>query len=198
MRPVPTGQGIERPRLMATATSCCSVVTRRFRAHIVAPDSGCYAVLRKPEPSLHHDALHIYQDSALVFHYATYQAELPPGVDLPAGSQVGRTISTAANRVSLHPLRRDQRGAVSGDAAVGEVTGPPQRRGSSVDGCHRPNPNSPTSYQSSARSGIPSASSSPTCRSTRTTRVEPSRSKPFSVSLTFTDPMYSAFSYTSR
>ena len=81
---------------------------------IVAPDSGCYAVLRKPEPSLHHDALHIYQDSALVFHYATYQAELPPGVDLPAGSQVGRTISTAANRVSLHPLRR-----ISGEPCPG-------------------------------------------------------------------------------
>ena len=81
---------------------------------IVAPDSGCYAVLRKPEPSLHHDALQIYQDSALVFHYATYQAELPPGVDLPAGAQVGRTISTAANRVSLHPLRR-----ISGEPCPG-------------------------------------------------------------------------------
>ena len=81
---------------------------------IVAPDSGCYAVLRKPEPSLHHDALHIYQDSALVFHYATYQAELPPGVDLPAGTQVGRTISTTANRVSIHPLRR-----ISGEPCPG-------------------------------------------------------------------------------
>ena len=81
---------------------------------IIDPESGCYAVLRKPEPSRHYDALHIYQDSALVFHYATYQAEPPPGIDLPAGAQAGRTISTAANRVSLHPLRR-----VSGEPCPG-------------------------------------------------------------------------------
>ena len=66
------------------------------------------------------------------------------------------------------------------------------------DGCHRRNLMSPTSYQSSARSGTPSASSGPSCRSTRTTSVEPRRSKARRRSLTLTDRTYSAFSYTSR
>ena len=83
---------------------------------IVDPETGCYAIVRKPEASWDYGALHIYQDSALVFRYATWEAELPPGVELPAGAQVQPTISTAASRsrVSLHPLRR-----VSGEPCPG-------------------------------------------------------------------------------
>ena len=77
---------------------------------IIDPETGCYALLRKPEPSRDYDALHIYQDSALVFRYATWKE--------------GNTynVSTAADRVSLHPLRR-----VSGKPCPGmlpSVSGP--------------------------------------------------------------------------
>ena len=70
---------------------------------IVDPETGCYAVLRKPEPSRSYNALHIYQDSALVFRYSSW--ERAPG---------SFTISTAADRISLHPLRR-----ISGEACPG-------------------------------------------------------------------------------
>ena len=62
---------------------------------VVDPETGCYAVVRKPGPSLAYDAGHIYQDSALVFGY-----------DSGSTDQGGSFISQAANRVSLHPLRR--------------------------------------------------------------------------------------------
>ena len=70
---------------------------------IIDPETGCYAVLRKPEPSRSYDALHIYQDSALVFRYASWERE--------DGSF---SVSTAADRISLHPLRR-----VSGEPCPG-------------------------------------------------------------------------------
>ncbi len=73
---------------------------------VIDPETGCYAVLRKPERSQLYNALHIYRDSALVFHYATWETELPPGFELPAGAEAPMTISTAADRISLHPLRR--------------------------------------------------------------------------------------------
>jgi len=60
-------------------------------------------MVRKPQPTMDYDALHIYQDSALVFHYASWEDD-----------QGGFTMSTAADRVSLHPLRR-----VSGEPCPG-------------------------------------------------------------------------------
>ena len=87
---------------------------------IIDPATGCYALVRKPEPTFLNDALHIYQDSALVFHYAAWEQELelPPGVELPARAAGGVTasmsVSSAANRISLHPLRR-----VSGEPCPG-------------------------------------------------------------------------------
>lgn len=84
---------------------------------IIEPETGCYAVLRKPEPSQDYNALHIYQDSALVFHYAIWEEDLPPEIArrLPAGVRpVSTHRSTAANRISLHPLRR-----VSGEPCPG-------------------------------------------------------------------------------
>ena len=60
-------------------------------------------MVRKPEPSWNHVALHIYQDSALVFYYPNWDDD-----------QGRLTVSTAANRVSLHPLRR-----VSGEPCPG-------------------------------------------------------------------------------
>ena len=73
---------------------------------VIDPETGCYAVLRKPAPSFAYDALRVYQDSALVFRYDT-------------GSSVQRnriTITTysEANGVSLHPLRR-----ISGEPCPG-------------------------------------------------------------------------------
>ena len=62
---------------------------------IIDPETGCYAVLRKPEPSWDYVALHIYQDSALVFHSPNWEDD-----------QGRLHTSAAANRVSLHPLRR--------------------------------------------------------------------------------------------
>ena len=62
---------------------------------IIDLETGCHAVVRKPETSWDYDALHIYQDSALVFHYASWEND-----------QGGFTLSGAANRVSLYPLRR--------------------------------------------------------------------------------------------
>ena len=70
---------------------------------IIDLETGCYAVVRKPEPSWNHVALHIYQDSALVFYYPNWDDD-----------QGRLTVSTAANRVSLHPLRR-----VSGEPCPG-------------------------------------------------------------------------------
>ncbi len=70
---------------------------------IIDPETGCHAVVRKPETTWDYDALHIYQDSALVFRYASW-------VD----DQGRFSMSTAADRVSLHPLRR-----VSGEACPG-------------------------------------------------------------------------------
>ena len=70
---------------------------------IIDPETGCYAVLRKPEQSWDYDALHIYQDSALVFRYASWEND-----------RGGFTMSTAADRVSLHPLRR-----ISGEPCPG-------------------------------------------------------------------------------
>ncbi len=82
---------------------------------IIDPETGCYAMLRKPAPSRRYDAQHIYQDSALVFHYAVWERELPPGIDLPAGATASSiSVSTAAERVTLHPLRR-----VSGEPCPG-------------------------------------------------------------------------------
>ena len=82
---------------------------------IVDPETGCYAVVRKPSPSRVYDALHIYQDSALVFHYSVYETALPSGFEVPAGATARSvSISTAADRISLHPLRR-----VSGEPCPG-------------------------------------------------------------------------------
>ena len=82
---------------------------------IVDPETGCYAVVRKPEPSRVYDALHVYRDSALVFHYSVYETELPPGFELPAGATATAvSVSTAADRVSLHPLRRVSGGPCPG------------------------------------------------------------------------------------
>ena len=70
---------------------------------IIDPETGCYAVVRKPGKSFDFGALHIYQDSALVFRNAAW------------GDDQGRfTLSSTANRVSLHPLRR-----VSGEPCPG-------------------------------------------------------------------------------
>ena len=71
---------------------------------IIDPETGCYGVLRKPEPARSYDALNIYQDSALVFHYSP--CVLPPGLELPPGAVAVPGLSTDADRVSLHPLRR--------------------------------------------------------------------------------------------
>lgn len=70
---------------------------------VVDPETGCHAIVRKPGPSLDFDAWHIYQDSALVFEYAT-------------GSKDGggSYISQQANRVVLRPLRR-----ISGEPCPG-------------------------------------------------------------------------------
>ena len=82
---------------------------------IVDPETGCYAVVRKPAPSRVYDAQHIYQDSALVFRYSVYETELPPGFEVPAGATARSvSISTAADRISLHPLRR-----ISGEPCPG-------------------------------------------------------------------------------
>ena len=81
---------------------------------IVDPETGCYAVVRKPEPSRLYDALHVYQDSALVFNYSVYEATLPAGFELPAGAEAPIAVSTAADRISLHPLRR-----ISGEPCAG-------------------------------------------------------------------------------
>ncbi len=65
---------------------------------IIDPETGCYAVVRKQAPSFVYDALRVYQDSALVFWYdrgTTVQ-----------GNTTTFTTYSAANRVSLHPLRR--------------------------------------------------------------------------------------------
>ena len=70
---------------------------------IIDPETGCYAVVRKPDLSWDYDALHIYQDSALVFYYASWEND-----------RGGFTMSSAADRVSLHPLRR-----VSGEPCPG-------------------------------------------------------------------------------
>ncbi len=62
---------------------------------IIDPETGCYAVVRKPGKSFDYGALHVYQDSALVFRNVAW------------GDDQGRfTLSSTANRVSLHPLRR--------------------------------------------------------------------------------------------
>ena len=70
---------------------------------IVDPETGCHAVVRKPETTWDYDALHIYRDSALVFRYASWYDD-----------QGGFHMSTAADRVSLHPLRR-----ISGEPCPG-------------------------------------------------------------------------------
>lgn len=70
---------------------------------IIDPETGCYAVVRKPGKSFDYGALHVYQDSALVFRNVAW------------GDDQGRfTLSSTANRVSLHPLRR-----VSGEPCPG-------------------------------------------------------------------------------
>ena len=89
--------------------------------------------------------------------------------------------------------------AASSAAGTRVVTGMRARSNSDRECCRAaPHPTPATSYQSTARSGTPSASSGPSCRSTSTTRVDPTRSKPSMRSLTFTDATYSVFSYTSR
>ncbi|MCE2398746.1 MAG: hypothetical protein J4F34_06910 [Gemmatimonadetes bacterium] len=70
---------------------------------IIDPETGCYAVVRKPGRSFDYGALHMYRDSALVFRNVAW------------GDDQGRfTLSSTANRVSLHPLRR-----VSGEPCPG-------------------------------------------------------------------------------
>jgi len=73
---------------------------------IIDPETGCYAVVRKPEKSFDYGALHVYQDSALVFWY-------DKGTTVQ-GNRTTFTTYSAANRVSLHPLRR-----VSGEPCPG-------------------------------------------------------------------------------
>lgn len=70
---------------------------------IIDLETGCHAVVRKPETSWDYDALNIHQDSALVFHYASWEND-----------QGGFSMSSAADRVSLHPLRR-----ISGEPCPG-------------------------------------------------------------------------------
>ena len=70
---------------------------------IINPHTGCYALVRKPETSWDYEALHIYQDSALVFRYASW-------ID----DQGARFTSSTADRVSLHPLRRVSGGPCPG------------------------------------------------------------------------------------
>lgn len=70
---------------------------------VIDPEAGCYAVVRKPGKAIDYDALHVYRDSALVFRYASWEDD-----------QGGFHMSTSANRVSLHPLRR-----VSGEPCPG-------------------------------------------------------------------------------
>lgn len=62
---------------------------------VVDPETGCHAIVRKPEPSLTYDVWQIYRDSALVFRY-----------DTGPNDRGGSFISQQANRVVLHPLRR--------------------------------------------------------------------------------------------
>ena len=73
---------------------------------IIDPETGCYAVVRKQAPSFAYDALLVHQDSALVFWYDT-------GTTVQ-GNRTTFTTYSAANRVSLHPLRR-----VSGEPCPG-------------------------------------------------------------------------------
>ena len=61
---------------------------------IIDPETGCYAVVRKPERTFAYDALNIYRDSVLVFQNVAWE------------NDQSFKLSTAANRVSLHPLRR--------------------------------------------------------------------------------------------
>ena len=73
---------------------------------IIDPETGCYAVVRKPGKSFDYGALHVYQDSALVFRNVAW------------GDDQGRfTLSSTANRVSLHPLRR-----ISGEPCPGMLS----------------------------------------------------------------------------
>ena len=73
---------------------------------IIDPETGCYAVVRKQAPSFAYDALRVYQDSALVFWYDR-------GTTVE-GNKTTFTTYSAANRISLHPLRR-----VSGEPCPG-------------------------------------------------------------------------------
>ena len=65
---------------------------------IIDPETGCYAVMRKPAPSFAYDALGVYRDSALVFRYDTGRTV--------QGNRITISTYSEANRVSLHPLRR--------------------------------------------------------------------------------------------
>ena len=70
---------------------------------VIDPDTGCYAVVRKPGKTFDYGAMNVYRDSVLIFRNVAW------------GDDRGRaTLSSAANRVSLHPLRR-----VSGEPCPG-------------------------------------------------------------------------------
>ena len=71
----------------------------------IDPETGCYAVVRKPGKTFDYGALNVYRDSVLVFRNASW-----------GDDRGGATLSSAANRVSLHPLRR-----VSGERCPGMV-----------------------------------------------------------------------------
>ena len=86
---------------------------------IADPETGCYAVVRKPDPSRVYDALHIYQDSALVFHYSVYETELPPGLEIPAGGQPRLLLFPLLQTGYPSPAAPGQRRPVPGDVDVG-------------------------------------------------------------------------------
>ena len=72
---------------------------REIAGALVDPDTGCYAVLRKPNRDRAADVARIYQDSALVF-------TLDTGEGTVGGQATTIMYSGSASRVSLHPLRR--------------------------------------------------------------------------------------------
>lgn len=73
---------------------------------IVDPESGCYAVLRHRQPTIYHQFMGIFRDSALVYHRDREETT-------EDGKKVVKLYSEA-RQVSLRPLRR-----VSGDPCPG-------------------------------------------------------------------------------
>lgn len=72
---------------------------------VIDPDTGCYAILRKPERDATLSVARVYADSVLVFTRDTTTRDLD-------GREA--TVLYRSNRVSIHPLRR-----VSGEPCPG-------------------------------------------------------------------------------